>query len=109
MGLNKVIGTRGQGVVVWCPRELTTEHLVEASLWLDWPLSGSLGLKPISSLGKVEIWLKFHETCDINCGIYGKFTEVKLTKNAQVLAENHNILSVAGFCGSPLASKFSVH
>ena len=56
------MGTRGQGVRVWCPRELTTEHLFEASLRLDWPLSGSLGLQPISSLGKVEIWLKFHET-----------------------------------------------
>ena len=42
------------------PVFLTTEHLVEASLWLDWPLSGSLGLQPILSLGKVEIWLKFH-------------------------------------------------
>ena len=25
--INKVIGTRGQGVGVWCPRELTTERL----------------------------------------------------------------------------------
>ena len=32
---NKVIGTRGQGVQVWCPRELTTEHLIEPSLRLD--------------------------------------------------------------------------
>ena len=63
MATNKVIGTRGQGVGVWCPRELTTEHLIEASLWLDWPLCGSLGLQAaVSSLGKVEIWLKFHET-----------------------------------------------
>ena len=29
---NKVIGTRGQGVRLGCPRELTTEHLTEASL-----------------------------------------------------------------------------
>ena len=33
--LNKVIGTRGQGVRVWSPRELTTEHLTEPSLRLD--------------------------------------------------------------------------
>ena len=32
---NKVIGTCGQGVRVWCPRELTTEHLTEPSLRLD--------------------------------------------------------------------------
>ena len=32
---NKVIGTRGLGVGVWCPRELTTEHLTEPSLGLD--------------------------------------------------------------------------
>ena len=32
---NKVIGTRGQGVRIWCPRELTTEHLTEPSLLLD--------------------------------------------------------------------------
>ena len=32
---NKVIGTRGQGVQVLCPRELTTEHLTEPSLRLD--------------------------------------------------------------------------
>ena len=38
--LNKVIGTRGQGVRVWCPRELTTEHLTEASLRLEEPLRG---------------------------------------------------------------------
>ena len=94
---NKVIGTRGQGVGVWCPRELTTEHLFEASLRLDWPLSGSFGLQPISSFGKVKIWLKFLETCNINCGFYGQMTEIKLGKNAQVLAENHNILSVPGF------------
>ena len=60
--VNKVIGTRGQGVRVWCPRELTTEHLIEASLQLDWPLSGSFGLEPLSSFGRVEICLKFHET-----------------------------------------------
>ena len=35
---------------VWCPRELTTEHLIEASLWLDWPLRSTLGLQPMSSL-----------------------------------------------------------
>ena len=33
--INKVIGTRGQGVRVWCPRELTPEHLTEPSLRLD--------------------------------------------------------------------------
>ena len=60
--MNKVIGIRGQGVGVWCPRELTTKHLIEASLKLYWQLSGSFGLQPISSFGKVEIWLKFHET-----------------------------------------------
>ena len=38
--INKVIGTRGQGVRVWCPRELTTEHLTEASLRLEEPLRG---------------------------------------------------------------------
>ena len=32
---NKVIGTRGQGVRVWSPRELTTEHLTKPSLRLD--------------------------------------------------------------------------
>ena len=32
---NKVIGTRGQGVRLWCPRELTTEHLTKPSLRLD--------------------------------------------------------------------------
>ena len=31
----KVIGTRGQGVRVWCQRELTTEHLTEPTLGLD--------------------------------------------------------------------------
>ena len=31
----KVIGTHGQGVWAWCPRELTTEHLTKLSLWLD--------------------------------------------------------------------------
>ena len=36
--VNKVIGTRRQGVRVWCPRELTPEHLTEASLWLEEPL-----------------------------------------------------------------------
>ena len=39
--LNKVIGTRGQGVGVGCPRELTTEHLTEASLQLEKLLRGS--------------------------------------------------------------------
>ena len=33
--INKVIGTRGQGVGVGCPRELTTEHLTEANLRLE--------------------------------------------------------------------------
>ena len=42
---NKVIGTRGQGVGVWCPRELTTEHLTEASLRLKEPLRGSASLR----------------------------------------------------------------
>ena len=42
---NKVIGTRGQGVGVWCPRELTTEHLTEASLRLEEPLRGSASLR----------------------------------------------------------------
>ena len=32
---NKVIGTRGQGVRVWCPLELTTEHPAEPILRLD--------------------------------------------------------------------------
>ena len=32
---NKVIGTRGQGIWVWCPRELTTENLTDPSLRLD--------------------------------------------------------------------------
>ena len=42
---NKVIGTRGQGVGVWCPRELTTEHLTEASLRLEEPLRGLASLQ----------------------------------------------------------------
>ena len=47
---------------------------------------------------------------DINCGFYGKITEIELTKNfRKVLAEDHNILSVAGLWGSPSAHKFSVH
>ena len=33
---NKVIGTREKGVWVWCPRELSTEHLTKASLQLYW-------------------------------------------------------------------------
>ena len=43
--LNKVIGTRGQGVGVWCPRELTTEHLTVASLRLEEPLRGLASLQ----------------------------------------------------------------
>ena len=39
-GKNKVIGTHGQGIGVWCPRELTTEHLTRASLRLKEPLGG---------------------------------------------------------------------
>ena len=31
MNINKVIGTCGQGVEVWCLRELTTKHLTGAS------------------------------------------------------------------------------
>ena len=45
MSKNKVIGTRGQGVGVLCPRELTTEHLTEASLQLEEPLCGSARLQ----------------------------------------------------------------
>ena len=37
---NQVIGTRGQGVQVWCPRELTTQHLTKPNHQLDWPLCG---------------------------------------------------------------------
>ena len=52
---NKVIGTRGQGVRVWCPRELTTEHLTKPSLRLDQPLCSLLGLRPIPFLTTVKI------------------------------------------------------
>ena len=41
LGVNKVIGPRGQGVGVGCPRELTTEPLTEASLQLQEPLPSS--------------------------------------------------------------------
>ena len=40
---------------------------------------------------------------------YGKFTEVKLTQNAQVLAENNNIWTVAGFEGNLSFLKLSVN
>ena len=46
---NKVIGTRGQGVQVWCPRELTTEHLTKPSLPPYYPLHSHLGLWPFHS------------------------------------------------------------
>ena len=46
LGYNKVIGTRRQGVRVWCLRELTTKHLTEPSLWLDQSLGGRFGLRP---------------------------------------------------------------
>ena len=59
--INKVIGTRGQGVGEGCPRELTTEHLTKASLRLDKPLCNSLGLRPmpyLSSENRAQISLK---------------------------------------------------
>ena len=65
---------------VWCPWELTTEHLIEASLRLDWSLGGSLGLQPISSLGNVEIWLKFHETWTLNVVFMESLLRVNLQK-----------------------------
>ena len=43
--INKVIGTRGQGIRVRCPRELTTEHLTEASPRLKEPLCGLASLQ----------------------------------------------------------------
>ena len=56
---NKVIGTRGQGEGVWCPRELTTEHLTEPGLQLYLPLCTHLGLWAIPSLTTVKVWLSF--------------------------------------------------
>ena len=46
---------------MWYPRELTTEHLIEAGLRLNWTLRGSFVLQPISSLSTVEIWVRFRE------------------------------------------------
>ena len=43
--INKVIGTRRQGVGVWCLRELTTEHLTEASLRLEDLLPSSASIR----------------------------------------------------------------
>ena len=49
--------------------------------------------------------VQISQDLDINCGFVEKFTEIKLTKSAQVLAENNNNLSLAGFLGSPSALK----